>query len=522
MDVQTFRKRFKSAEALKQVNWENYYKETMELFCPHREDFHNGVKGQRKGRTVYTSAPYIALDKASNNLQSGIVPPYRKWINLRPGRLIPPEAQEKATKSLQEIRDTLFDNIFASNFDIAMSEIFKDLLIGTACLMVTSTPENPIICSAVPLHQLYFRKGEKGTAETVFRKYKLPYGILKKTWYDFKTNTDIEDMIKADPEKEVDVVEGVIPKRIKFYNMRTEQEEERDGFGYYVTIKGVDGFVVERDMPVNPFIVIRWSLLSGEEWGRGPAIIALNDAKTLNQFIKLHMQSMELTVHPMYTVVDDGVININNIRIGPGSIIPVSANDGVMGATIQPLRSGGNFQAGQIETSRLETSINDQLYTEPLGNVNLPVKTATEISIRQQEISKRVGSAYSRIMYEGIIPFVNLCLYYLDKLNLININDFKVDGHNIAIDAISPLAQSQAQDEITNMIRWVEFAVGSFGPELAMTMLKPDEVMAFIGKKLDIPQEVLVTEEDKQKMISMLGQLKGAMPNEGQGQQTAI
>jgi len=511
VDKSSFIKRFQAAEKKKLVNWESLYREAMELFCPQRENFYKQIPGEKKGRQIYTAHPYIALDKASNNMHASLTPHMKKWVNLKAGRMIPEEGKEEAEASLQKITQTLFDHIFSSNFDLAVSEFYKDITIGTAAMLVTGTAKEPLLFSCVPLNELYIGTGAIGTVDTVFRKYKIPCGTIMATWDDAKLPKDLESMIKENPDKEIELIEGTIPKKYKSFDIKTEREIEVDGFGYYVCCTKYDGFFVQRDMPVNPWIVARWSVMSGEEWGRGPAVISLQDAKTLNQFIKLHMQSMELTVHPMYTVVDDGVINIQNIRIGPGVMIPVSANDGAFGATIAPLRSGGNFQAGQMEISRLEASINDQLYTEPLGAITAPVKTATEISIRQQELSKRIGSAFGRLQYEFIKPLINACLYQLDRQQIINMNDFKVDGHNIAIEAISPLAQGQAQDEINNVIRYVEFALGAFGPQVALTLMKPDEIMAYIGNHLNVPKQINFSAEEKEQQKMMLEQLSMQM-----------
>lgn len=507
MNKTQFLKRFKAAEKSKQVNWDNLYREAMELFCPQRENFYNQVSGQKKGRKIYTSAPYSALDKASNNMHASLTPHQKRWVNLKAGRLIPKESKDKAQEALQDINLTLFDHIHSSNFDLAVSEFYKDVTIGTGAILVTGTEKEPLIFTSIPINELYIATGPLGTVDTVFRKYKIAVENIEGTWSDAELPDDLIQLLANDPTAEVELIEGTVPKKIKMFNSETEREEEVDGYGYYVCSAKHDGYIVERDMPINPWIVSRWSIISGEEWGRGPAIISLNDAKTLNQFIRLHMQSMEITVHPMYTVVDDGVINISNIRIGPGAMLPVSANDGAFGATIQPLRSGGNFQAGQIEIQRLEASINDQLYTEPLGPINMPVKTATEISIRQQELSKRIGSAFGRLQYEFIKPLINACLYQLDKYNRINMNDFKVDGHTIAIEPISPLAQGQAQDDINNVIRYVEFAMGAFGPQIALTMMKPEEIMEFIGQNLNIPTNIELTEEDKAKAKQQLEML---------------
>lgn len=516
MTPQEFRKRFGAAKTNKQKNWETLYREAMELFCPERENFYRSIPGEKKGRQVYTASPYIALDKAANNIHASLTPHMKRWINIKPGRLIPDEQKKESAEQLSQIRDTLFDHIFTSNFDLSISEFFRDLMIGTAALMVTGTEKEPLIFHSVPLNELYISTGAMGTVDNTYRRYEIKVGVIEDTWDDAVIPKDVQDMIKSDPDKKLWIVEGTVPKRIKKFDMKTEKDIEVDGYGYYVMIeKFSDAFLVERDMDVNPWIVARWNVMSGEEWGRGPAIVCLNDAKTLNQFVKLHMQSMEINVHPTYTIVDDGVINIGAIRVGPGAMVPVSANDGVFGPSIKALQSGGNLQAGQMELERLETAINDQMYTEPLGPVNLPVKTATEISIRQQELAKRIGSAYGRLMYELIKPLVNLCLHQLDKYNVINMNEFKVDGHTIAVDAVSPLALSQQQDEVNNVIRYVEFAMGAFGPEIGLSMMKPEEVLEFIGNQLNVPPNIQNSPAEKMEKKQMLEQLMTQQVQQG-------
>lgn len=508
MNPVRFKQRFTAAKKSKLTNWETLYREAMELFCPERENFYQTIPGEKKGRQVYTSSPYIALDKASNNLHASLTPHMKRWIHLKPGRLIPPEATEEAKTTLQEITRTLFDHIHASNFDLSASEFYKDVMIGTAAMLIQGTMKNPLIYTTVPLNELYISTGGMGVVDSVFRKYKIKASAIPETWDDAVIDKDLQDIIKSKPEHELWVIEGTIPKRIKIISRKTGEELEADGFGYYVCLeKKSETFLVQREMEVSPWVVARWSVMSGEEWGRGPAIICLNDAKTLNQFIKLHMQSMDLTVHPMFTIVDDGVINISSIRIGPGKMIPVSANDGVFGPSIAPLKSGGNFQAGQMEIDRLETSINSQMYTDPLGAVNLPVKTATEISIRQQELSKRIGSAYGRLQYEFIKPLINASLFQLDRLGIINMNDFRVDGQNISIEAVSPLAQGQAQDDINNVMQYVQFAMGVFGPEIGITMMKPQKIMRFMAENLNIPEEMKFTEADEAKAMEMIQNL---------------
>ena len=494
MDIKKFLNLYKKCVQRKQ-NWERLYRDAMELFMPEREDFYESIAGQKKGRNVYTSSPAIALDKAVNNLHASLTPTHKQWLRYKAGRGIEQANREDANKQLEDVSKVVFDYMLGSNFDLSISEFYKDLFIGTAALLVSGTKQHPLIFTAVPLKELYIGTGPLGVVDKIFRSYKIKLGSIEGTWEDAVIDKELRSMIDNNPEKEVQIVEGTCPKKIKRFNMKTEKTEEIDGFGYYVSFK--DKFLVQRDMPINPWVVSRWSVLSGEEYGRGPCVVALNDAKTLNQFIRLHMQNMELAVHSMFTVVDDGVINVKNIRIGPAAMIPVSANDGVYGPSIKPLVVGGNFQVGQMEVQRLETSINSQMYADPLGRIDLPVKTATEMSLRQQELAKRIGSAFGRLQYEMAKPIADLCIYQLDKFGIINMNDFRVDGVNVAVDVVSPLAQSQAQDDINNVMRYTEFAMGTLGPQLALSLIKPEELLDFVGDQLAIPMVLQLSDQDK-------------------------
>ena len=131
------------------------------------------------------------------------------------------------------------------------------------------------------------------------------------------------------------------------------------------------------------------------------AVNALPDIKTLNKTKELVLKNGSLAVSGAYTVVDDGIINVNNVKVQPGALIPVSSNaGGVAGPTIAPLTNGSRFDAGQLIIQDLQNAINEALFANPLGPIDLPVKTATEVALRQQELSQRIGAAFGRLQFE--------------------------------------------------------------------------------------------------------------------------
>ena len=94
----------------------------------------------------------------------------------------------------------------------------------------------------------------------------------------------------------------------------------------------------------NPYIVYRWSKCAGEVYGRGPLQLALPAIKTSNLVIELILENAQMSISGMYQVEDDGVINVDNIALIPGTVIPKAA-----GSTgLQPISPAGNFNVSDL------------------------------------------------------------------------------------------------------------------------------------------------------------------------------
>jgi hypothetical protein len=266
-------------------------------------------------------------------------------------------------------------------------------------------------------------------------------------------------------------------------------------------------------MESSPWVVFRWSTLPKEVYGRGPVLTALPDIKTINKTKELVLKNASMAVSGAWTVVDDGIINIDNINIEPAALIPVQSNPGsVRGPSIAPLETGGDFNVAQLVIQDMQRSINDMMFADPLGPIDMPVKTATEISIRQQQMAERVGSAYGRLHYEFVTPLLNRLLHIMEDLGLVDLASLRIDGNAIDVEYISPLAQAQDQEEMMNLQRFKQDIVNTFGPQMAMMLMKPDRYVERMADNLNIPQDVVPSEEEFEQMKAMIAQMaQGAM-----------
>lgn len=510
MEINKLLERYKSAKG-RQTNWRDNYREAVEYTLPERETFDEWTKGEKKDGAgeVFDSTAKNATAKFVSNIQSSLVPPFKKWINLEAGAEIPDSQKPAANKQLEEVTDLMFSVIQNSSFDIMSAESFFDLAIGTGVLLVTrGEGDSPIRFTSVPLSQIYLEEGASGRADEVYREHSVPVRAIPEMWEDAKLTEQMREDIELKPNKSVRLLEATVPSKITVYDINTDSDVEVNGYIYYVLDRKTKEVLVRREQESSPWIVFRWSTLPGEVYGRGPVLNALPDIKTLNKTKELILKNASLAVAGAWTAVDDGIVNIDNIQIQPGAIIPVSSNGGgISGATLAPLQTGSRFDVGQIIVNDLKMAINEALFAEPLGPVNLPVKTATEVAFRQQELAKRIGSSFGRLQYEFITPLVNRILYLLEEQGLIDLQSFRVDGRIIAIKNQSPLASSQGLEEFMSMTRWMEFVTNAYGQQANLLLTDPQKVIELAGGSLDVPKDIMPDPERYEEIRQMLQQI---------------
>ena len=499
MNAEDILKRFEKSVSYRQ-NWENLYSSAYEHFMPQRsknfKDSNTDGQNNDGADTVFDSTPLDSLNKFVSKLQTSLVPAQKNWVKLKVGSSIT-ENRDELQAVLDEITNVFFSAIRNSNFDVEASESFYDLAVGTACLMMQEGDVlTPFKFKTVPLSELYLEKVGNGQYNSIFRKHKVIPMFAQKVWPDAKINKDL-----MTDEKEEDFVEAVI--------------QEKEGWKYYVVCSKDKTTVVERTLRYNPFIVFRWSVMPGEVYGRGPVLFALPDAKSLNKTKELILKNASIAVSGVWTAEDDGVVNTNNIQIKPGAIISVTSNGGASrAASLQALRTGTNFNVGDMVIGDLRQSISNIMFANPLGPVDQAVKTATEIEYRQKQYADEVGAPFGRLESEFIKPIIQTGLLILDSLGKIDIKDFRVNEEQIAVDYASPLSITQNTEDVNKLIKFMEVINGIFGPQISAALLNV-EVIPTLATKMGIDLNNIKTADEikqlqEQAQTAMLQQIGGA------------
>ena len=493
--------------------WRTIYEDCYRYALPQRnlyDGYYEGtVPGQNKMNMVFDSTAIHSTQRFANRIQSGLFPPYKKWCRLEPGNDIPADRKAEVQQALDLYLDKMFTLLRQSNFDLAMGEFLLDLCVGTAVMLIQPGDDiNPIQFTPVPQYLIALEEGPNGTVDNVYRKYKVRAEALPRQYPDIKLNDQLQRLIENKPQEMVELIEAVI------------LDPERKDYCYHIIHEKTKDELVFRRMDTTPRIVARYMKIPGEVFGRGPLVSALPDVKTLNKTLELLLKNASIACAGVYTAADDGVINPSNIRITPGSIIPVARNGGPQGASLAPLPRSGDFNVSQIVINDLRVNIKKTLLDDTLPPDNMSARSATEIVERMKELAQNLGAAFGRLITETMVPIITRVLFIMDEKGLIQL-PLKVNGLEVKVVPVSPLAKAQNLEEINEIMQFFQIA-NSLGPG-GVAELKPDAIATYIGDKLGVPSNLRTTPDEKQQIIQQSMQMfeaQAASAMQGQAPQT--
>ena len=489
--------------------WRTIYEDCYEFALPQR-NLYNGyyegkVPGKAKMQRVFDSTAMSSTKRFANRLQSGLFPPNRHWCRLEPGSGIPPENRSEAQEILDAYTDIMFDQLRQTSFDLAMGEFLLDLCVGTAVMMIMPGDEvTPLRFIAIPQYLVAVEEGAYGIVDNVYRKLRIKAEAITREFPDVNITTELQDAIDQRGNEELDLFDAII------------FDQETGRYHYHVIWPYKSQELVYREMTSNPFIVARFSKTAGEIYGRGPLVDAIADIKTLNKTVELVLKNASLSISGVFLAADDGVLNPQNVKIQPGAIIPVARNGGPQGASLAPLPRGGDFNTSQIVMNDLRMNIKKVLMDDTLPPDTMSARSATEIAQRQAELATNLGSAFGRLMTEIMNPLIARILVVLDRQGLINM-PLKVDGVQIKITPISPLAEAPKMEEVNKVLNFMQI-VNAMGPAGQMA-INVQEAVSFIAEKMGVDQSILNDPQEVEMMMmqqQMMAQQQAQLPGDEQ------
>ena len=482
----------------KRTNFVDVFEECYEYALPQRESFYYEVSGQRRDDKIFDSTAVVAVQEFASRLQSGLVPNFARWADLTAGSEVPKTERDSVNNDLDEVTDYVFEVLQNSNFSQEVHESFMDLAVGTGVLVCEEGDSiNPIRFSAIPLPHVILDTGPDDRIDHVFRERKnIRYDQLQILYPKGTFNEQIIGLMSNQGDQTTTVLEVVC---------RDYSQLNEEAFIHYAICMTTKSVLMKREMKgvgSNPFICFRWSKCAGEVYGRGPLFNALSDIKTVNLTVEMILENAQMAISGIYQMEDDGVINVDTINLVPGTIIPKAMGS----AGLQPIQAAGRFDVAQLQIDRAQTAIKKNLYSEMLGDPNRTPASATEVAERMADLSRRIGSAFGRLQIELVQPVLQRVIYILKKQGRIEVPT--INGREVKIKSVSPLAQAQANQDISSVSRFLELAQSAFGPEAMQILINSEMTAAYLAKKFGVPDSLIRDEDERKEIVALMQQMQ--------------
>lgn len=365
--------------------------------------------------TLFDATASDAADNLAACMYSLLTPPESLWINLVPESTDSPDAAAATAALRAHLND--------SNFYTTVHQCYMDLVtLGTACMFMAENPigaASAFSFTAIPMTDIAI------LPNAVFHTASVSAVDVARRYPEWTPPRDIADKMKQNPEYELRLVQALVD---------TE-------FTAWIDTGGdLENNIVSRGtFETNPYLIFRWAVASGEQYGMGPVLRALPDIKTANKVVELVLKNATIAVSGIWQADDDGVINLGNINLTPGAIIPKAV--GSSGLT--PLATGANFDVSQIILRDLRDRIRHTMLADRLGLLSDKEMTATEILARNADMLRILGATYGRLLHEFIRPLCDRGLQILSRRGIID----KISLHSDAeLKYIAPIAQMVAEN----------------------------------------------------------------------------
>ena len=388
--------------------WLNRWKSAMRYTIPTDDS---------EAATLFDATAADAVDNLAASMYSLLTPPESLWINL--------VRESDSSPNAEIATNVLRAHLNDSNFYTTVHQCYTDLVVlGTACLFMAENPigaDSAFSFTAIPMTDIAI------LPNAVFHTTSMAACDVIEKYPTFTFPANMRDTIKNNPQTPIRLVQSLVGT----------------DFVAWIDVGGdIENNIVARGtFETNPYIIFRWSLVSGEIYGRGPVLRALPDIKTANKVVELVLKNATIAVSGIWQADDDGVINLSNINLTPGAIIPKAV--GSSGLT--PLSSGADFDVSQIVLRDLRDRIRHTLLADRLGLLSDKEMTATEILARNSDMVRILGATYGRLLHEFIKPLCERGLQILSRRGLID----KISLHSDAeLKYIAPIAQ-MAREEMS-------------------------------------------------------------------------
>jgi hypothetical protein len=396
------------------------------------------------------------------------------------------QGDDAANEWLEVCMDQMYQAFNRSNFQQEIHELYYDLVVfGTAAFYVEGDREG-LRFIARHIAEVTVAEDANGKVDTVYRKFKITTRAAAQRFGEENLPRQMTKDLKDDPHKEHDLVHVVYPRGET--KGKLAKNKPIASVYYHLDSKSL---ISEGGFDDFPFMVPRFVKDSVSTYGRSPAMNALPDVKMVNKMSETTIRAAQKQIDPPLMVPDDGFVL--PVRTTPGALnfYRTGTRD-----RLEPLQIGANNPLGLNMEEQRRNAIRQAFYVDQLLMSQGPAMTATEVLQRNEEKMRLLGPVLGRLQSELLQPLISRSFALLLRNGLLPAAPEQLQGQDIDIEYVSPLAKAQKLTDLQSMLRGFEvmMQVAEIAP--VMDYLDSDKLVQYLVEVTGIPARVIRSDDE--------------------------
>jgi len=215
----------------------------------------------------------------------------------------------------------------------------------------------------------------------------------------------------------------------------------------------------------------------------------------LNKMSEVTIRAAQKQIDPPLMVPDDGFML--PIRTTPGSLNFYRAGTR---DRLEPLQIGANNPLGLNMEEQRRDAIRQAFFVDQLLTQTGPQMSATQVLQMNEEKMRLLGPVVGRLQGELLQPMISRCFGLLLRAGVLPPAPESLQGQDIDIEYVSPLAKAQKLTDLQSMLRGFEvmMQVAEIAP--VMDYLDTDKLVKYLVEVTGIPARVVRSDQEVAEM----------------------
>ena len=430
--------------------------ECSELTLPYliqRDELRSSHKTLRQPWQSVGSKAVVTL---ASKLMLALLPPQTSFFKLqirddKLGTELPAEIRSELDLSFAKMERMVMDSIASSSDRVAVHQAIKHLVVGGNALMFMGKDG----IKHYPLNRYVVERDGNGNVIEIVTKELINKQLLPREFQELHKEQSVGQRYGSN----IDDVE--IYTHVKLDNNRWVWHQE----AFDKVIPKTDG---KSPKEANPWLVLRFNSVDGENYGRGRVEEFLGDLKSLNALSQAMVEGSASAAKVVFVVSPSSTTKPQTIaQAGNGAIVQGRPEDiGVI-----QVGKTADFSTALQMMQTLERRILEAFLVLTVRQSERT--TAEEVRLTQLELEQQLGGLFSLLTVEFLVPYLNRKLLVLSRSGQLPKYPKDLVAPTI-IAGINALGRGQDRESLTAFIQTI---AQTLGPDALMTFINADEAI---------------------------------------------